>query len=272
MIPLLPRWLARSGVVVLLLVFALPLVWLIMTSLKTGQQLANDPGGLIFTPTLDSYRGALTPELWRSMGVSLGVALPTAILTLGLGIPAAFALSRAPRRVANTVLALVLVLQMVPSAVSLIPLYRVLGLFELINTVPGLIIADVAQFLPFAIILLRPFCFGIPNEIVDAAAIDGAGTVTILTRVVLPLLRNGALTVGALTFIFAWGEFLYAITFINDSALQPLSALLAKQITAYGVDWPGLMAISTVAALPLLIVYLLVQRQLRAGLTLGTGK
>lgn len=272
MIPLLSKPLARVGTIALLLFFALPLVWMIMTSLKSSQQLADDPGGLIFRPTLAAYQLAVTPELWHSMGVSLVVAASTAILTLILGIPAAFALTRVPGVIANSVLAMVLVLQMVPSAVSLVPLYRVLGLFELINTLPGLIFAEVAQFLPFAIILLRPFCLGIPRELIDAAAIDGAGTFTLLIKVILPLLRNGAAMVGALTFIFGWGEFLYAITFINDAGLQPLSALLAKQITAYGVNWPALMALSAIAAFPLFIIYLLVQRQFRTGLTLGTGK
>jgi multiple sugar transport system permease protein len=271
-IPLLTKSSARLGTIGLLMVFGLPLVWLVLTSLKTGQQLANSPAGVFFEPTVDAYKQALTPTLFRSMILSVAIALPTSISLLALGIPAAFGLSRAPRPLANAVLAILLILQMVPPAVSLVPLYRVLGLSHLINTIPGIVCADVALYLPFAIILLRPFCLGLPKDLLDAAAIDGAGTPRILFHIVLPLMRNGAATVGALTFILAWGEFIYALTFLNDSSLQPLSALLARQVTAYGVDWPSLMAISAVASLPLLVIYLLVQRQLRAGLTLGTGK
>lgn len=267
-----PRPLARIGGVLVLLVYFVPLFWMVITSLKSNAQLAQTPAGILFSPTVDSYRTVIGPTLWRAMGVSFAVAASTTVVVLLLAIPAAFALSRVRGAATVVILGVLLILQMVPPAASLIPLYRLLSVIGLVSTLPGLVLADVALFLPFAILLLRPFCLTVPKEVQEAAAIDGVGAVKMITRIVLPLVRNGTSTVGSIVFILAWGEFIYAATFINKPALQPLSAVISRQVTVFGVDWPSLMALATVAALPVLLVYGLAQRQLREGLTVGVGK
>lgn len=268
----LPRGVARVGAVLVLLAYLFPLYWMVSTSLKSNAELARYPAGIFFTPTTAAYQAVLDPVLWRAMGISFVVSAATTVVVLALAVPAAFALSRVSGRWTAAVLGLLLVLQMIPPAASLIPLYRLLSQLGLVNSLAGLVVADVAAFLPFAILLMRPFCLVVPRETQEAAELDGAGPIALLVRIVLPLVRNGAATVGVLIFIIAWGEFIYASTFINEPSIQLLSALISRQVTAFGVNWPSLMALATVAALPVLIVYVVAQRQLREGLNLGVGK
>jgi ABC-type glycerol-3-phosphate transport system permease component len=167
------------------------------------------------------------------------------------------------------VLTVLLILQMVPQPMTVIPLYGVLLRWHLLGSVAGLIVADTALVLPFSVLLLRPFALAVPRALYEAAALDGASGLQTFRRIVLPLLRNGIATVASMVFIIVWGEFIYAINFINQGASFPVSALLAQQISEYSANWNRLMALALLTSLPLLAVFLFAQRRLTAGLTLG---
>lgn len=268
----LPRSAALGLSVPLLLVYVTPLVWLLMTSFKSGAEVTTDPSSIWFRPTTEAYAAIAGHELWTSMYVSAQISIGVTIGVMGLGVPAAFGLSRMRGRARLAIIGFLLLFQMIPPAASLIPLYRLLAVFGLLNTRMGLILIDMALFLPFAILLLRPFCLSVPRDIEDAALIDGAGTGRLMVSVVAPLVRNGAFVVAVMVFILTWGEFINAITFINDPSLQPLSAVLSSQVTQFGVRWNNLMALAVITSLPLLVLYLMVHRRLEEGLTLGAGK
>jgi ABC-type glycerol-3-phosphate transport system permease component len=161
---------------------------------------------------------------------------------------------------------------MVPPAATLIPIYRILATVHVLNNPLALVLVNSAALLPFAVLVMRTFCFAIPRDTIEAAAIDGAGTLRVLWTIAVPMVRNGALVVGVITFVVAWGEFLAAITFINDPDLQPLTVLLAQQTTAFGIRYGDLTALAVLAALPMLLVYLLAHRGLRSGLTIGASR
>lgn len=257
------------------LVYLLPLVWILLTSLKSSSQVLEDPNAIFFTPTLSTYESVIGSGLGAIVtSLQIGVIVTAAVLLIG--VPAAFALARRITRLWSTVIAAVLaallVLQMVPQPMTVIPLYSVLANWGILGTLPGLILADIALFLPFAIMLLRPFVLSIPSALYEAAEIDGASRFQSFRSITLPMLANGIFTVMSVIFISAWGEFIYAINFLPEGVVLPVSGLLAQQNTTYAANWNNLMALAVLTSLPLLIVFVFTQRRLINGLSLGAVK
>jgi ABC-type glycerol-3-phosphate transport system permease component len=261
--------------VVLGLAYLLPLIWIVLTSLKTNTQVLQDPNALFFTPTLQTYQQVIGSGL-GAIVTSLQIGVIVTLVVLAVGVPAAFALARRITpfwaRVIAVVLAALLVLQMVPQPMTVIPLYSVLANWGILGTLPGLILADIALFLPFAIMLLRPFVLSIPTALYEAAEIDGASMWQSFRLITVPMLSNGIFTVMSVIFISAWGEFVYAINFLPEGTVLPVSGLLAQQNTTYAANWNSLMALAVLTSLPLLIVFLFTQRRLINGLSLGAVK
>jgi multiple sugar transport system permease protein len=169
-------------------------------------------------------------------------------------------------------LGLLIVLQMLPQTANVIPLFQIFGAWGLLDQTIGVVIADTALLTPFAIILLRPFFRAVPPQLEEAAAVDGASVFRTFRSVAVPVARNGVATTGTLVFLLAWGEFLYAVNFFLTPGNYPLSALLAQQVSAFGIDWPGLMALAVLTSVPVLLTYLVTYRLLRDGLTVGAVK
>lgn len=268
------RWF-RVIAVALGLVYLVPLLWVVLTSLKTQQQVLKDPNGILFAPTLDTYAEVVGDGIGAIL-TSLQIAVAVTAVVLGLAVPAAFALARRISRRWSTVIAVVLaallVLQMVPQPMTVIPLYSVLASWGLLGSLGGLILADIALLLPFAIMLLRPFVLAIPPEVYEAAELDGAGRWQTFRRIAVPMLGNGIVTVLAIVFISVWGEFVYAINFLPQGVVLPVSGLLAQQSSVYSTEWNSLMALAVITSLPLLLVFLISQRRLISGLSLGAVK
>ena len=241
--------------------------------LKDNRAIFANPGGIIFSPSFHAYlqiaqEGTLGKAALNSAIISVG----TTLLTLLLGVPTAYGIHRVRGTTLTVGLGALVLLQMIPQTATIIPLYRVLGVWHLLGTLPGVVLADTALLLPFTVLVLRPFVGSIPREIEEAAAMDGARTGTAFFRIIVPLLSNGIATAGSLIFILAWGEFLYAISILTNPDTYPISALISQQISAYGASWSGLMALAVVGSLPILLVFVVAQRRLAAGLSLGAVK
>ncbi len=264
---------AYVGVVFLILAYGLPLLWMLATSFKSNTAIFANPAGIAFTPSFQSYvqiarEGTLGGAALNSALIAAG----TTLLTLLLGVPTAYGLARARGRIVSVGLGILVMLQMIPQTATIIPLYRVLGAWGLLGSIPGVILADTALFLPFTVLMLRPFVNGIPEGIEEAASIDGAAAAAVFLRIVVPLLSNGVATAASLIFILSWGEFLYAISILTDPRTSPISALISQQVSAYGTSWSGLMALAVVGSLPILLVFVVAQRRLASGLSLGAVK
>ncbi|MDQ0727908.1 carbohydrate ABC transporter permease [Microbacterium sp. W4I20] len=265
----------RVLALVLGLAYLLPLLWIVLTSFKTKQQVLTEPNGIFFTPTLDTYANVVGDGIGAIL-TSLQIAIAVTLITLLIAVPAAAALARRVsvgwNRVITVFLAALLVLQMVPQPMTVIPLYSVLASWKLLGTLGGLIVADIALLLPFAIMLLRPFALAIPSALYEAAELDGAGRWRTFRSLTVPLLSNGILTVVCIVFISAWGEFVYAINFLPQGIVLPVSGLLAQQNSTYSAEWNSLMALAVITSLPLLLLFVVSQRRLIAGLSLGAVK
>lgn len=269
------RWLFAVLTALLGLVYLLPLGWIVLTSLKTNAQVLRDPNALVFTPTLATYAEVIRSGVGAIL-TSLQIAVLVTAAVLVLAVPAAFALGRRLSagwsRVIAVVLAAFLVLQMIPQPMTVIPLYSVLARWRILGTLPALILVDIALLLPFAVMLLRPFVLAIPPVLYEAAALDGASGLRSFRSITVPMLSNGIFTVMSVIFITAWGEFVYAINFLPQDVVLPVSGLLASQNTTYAANWNTLMALSVLTALPLLVVFVVSQKRLVNGLSLGAVK
>ncbi|CAN5580746.1 carbohydrate ABC transporter permease [soil metagenome] len=268
------RW-GHTAAAVLSVVYLVPLAWIVITSLKSDDQIRGAPNALAFTPTLDVFRDVLDVG-GGAIVTSLRVAAFTTLLVIAVGVPAAYALSRLAspgwRRLVTVAMGVLLILQMVPQPMAVIPLFSILARWKLVGTLPGVVLADVSLLLPFAILLLRPFVMSIPGAIFEAAELDGTNAWQRFRYVVLPLSANGIATVGSIVFILAWGEFIYATTFLTEQTRLPVSGLLAQQINLYSVSWNRMMALAVLTSLPLLAVFLLAQKRLVQGLSVGAVK
>lgn len=261
--------------VLLGLAYLIPLLWMVLTALKSDREVLSDPNSLLFTPSFDTI-GEVLDLAGSSVLTSAQVAVAVTVLVLVVAVPAAYALGRNVgsrwQRVSALLLGAFLVLQMVPQPMAVIPLYGILADWHLVNSMWGLVLADVALLAPFAILLMRPFVLSIPGDVYEAAQIDGASTLRTFRSIVLPLLPNGIATVGAIVFIITWGEFIYATTLITNPGELPVSGLLAAQTSLYSVSWNRLMALALMTSLPLLLVFVLAKRRLVEGLSVGAVK
>lgn len=268
-----PTIASRVALVLFTALYVLPFVYVVVTSVKSSRDIFRNAASLVFTPEFDAYGRILTGALATAAQNSVIIAFGSAVTTLIIAIPAAYGLSRLPHsRAFTVVLALLIMLQMVPQASAVLPLYRVLGVLGLLGTHLGVILAVAAMQIPFAVIMLRPFFRAIPIEVIEAATIDNAGRFGTFRYIALPLARNGIITVGVMLWIFAWGEFLYPISFMSSPSDLTMSALIGQQVQQYGTQWGPLMALSLVACVPVLIVFLMTRKLLTEGLTVGATK
>ncbi|MFW7415134.1 carbohydrate ABC transporter permease [Demequina sp. SO4-18] len=259
--------------VVLFLMYGIPLFWILLTSLKSPSQVISSQSSLLFSPTLDAYTKALGDSgLYTALQQSFVIAAGTTVLSLAIAIPAGYGLARVDSRVTTIGLGTLIVLQMLPQTSNVIPLYQIFASWGLLDRNIGVIIADTALLVPFAVLLMRPFFRAVPPALEEAASLDGANTFRTFWSVMLPISRNGIATTGTLVFLLAWGEFLYAINFFQTPGNYPLSALLAQQVSAFGIDWPGLMALAVITSIPIMLLFVFTYRLLREGLTLGAVK
>lgn len=262
----------KIAVTVVFLLYAVPLVLIVLASFKTNNQIVTDPAALIFTPSIVSYQTVFTTQFLVAVGNSFLIAGGSTLLTLAVAIPLTYVLARARSAWSAIVIGVLIALQMTPTATAVIPQFRILASLGLLGTTFGVILAMSAAILPYAILILRPFYLAVPFEVEEAAQMDGAGRIRAFAEVVLPLMRNGVSLLAVLIFIAGWGEFLYPISFLNDQTQFPLSVLLLEQQGYYGTQWNNLMALAILGAIPTIIIFALVARRLTSGLALGVGK
>lgn len=263
--------------IALFLIFMLlPFFEMFMTSLRPMQHLFRSPYQFWSDEfSFDAYRKmwVTVPLLGRYIVNSIGIALTVTVLTMLVVIPAAYAYARLEFPFKAASLGIFLAVNMFTGAVLLIPLYRVLRTLGLLNTYWAMIVPGVAFLIPTGIWLLRSYLEKIPKELEEAAYVDGASRIYTLRRVVLPLAVPGLIVVGVSIFIAAYAQqFLFAITFNQERSYQPLPAGLFEFIGYQTTTWNEMMAAALVGVLPVMVIFLFLQKYLVAGLTAGAIK
>jgi multiple sugar transport system permease protein len=266
------QYLALGGYLVFL---GFPLLWMLSTAFKGPRELVELHPSLVPThPTLDNFVTAFTSQgLARSAWNSLQVSVAAAVLTVLISLPAAYALARFRTRVGVAAIGWVLVSQLFPFILLVIPLFLILKRLALVNTLPGLVLVYVVWSLPFALWMLQGFVRSIPRDLEEAAAMDGASRLQTLRRVVVPLLAPGVVATTLFAFVSAWNEFFFALVMLQDPEKATVPVTLARFVGIQGVVRLGPLAAGAfLATLPSLIVFGLLQRRLTSGILAGAVK
>jgi N,N'-diacetylchitobiose transport system permease protein len=257
------------------LVAAFPVYWMVLTSFRRGVDIQKATPQFIPSPgTLGNYRKVFHRDFfWTAVKNSLTVTLLVLVLSLFIAFLAAVSVSRFRFRGRRAFVIAILLVQMVPAEALIISLFRILDGWQLINTILGLTLTYLAFVLPFTIWTLRGFVANVPKELEEASMIDGSSRFRAFMTITLPLVAPGLVATGVFAFIQAWNEFIFALVIMNRPENQTLPVWLqAFNEGAKGTDWGGVMAGSTLMAIPVVIFFLLVQRRVASGLTAGAVK
>jgi N,N'-diacetylchitobiose transport system permease protein len=256
-------------------VMVFPVFWMISTAFKPNDQIVSlTPTWIPLHPTIKHFTDAIhRPYFWADVKNSLIIVVVTVALSIALSFLAAIALARFGFGGRKLFIILVIGIQMLPQAGLIIPLYVVLARYHQVNTLTGVIVTYMTFVLPFSVWTLRGFLLGIPKELEEAAMVDGSSRLGAFTRILLPLVAPGLVATSVFVFITSWNEYIFANVILTDQANQTLTVWLSYFYgTSRATDWGGLMAASTITAIPVVIFFLLVQRKIAFGLTAGAVK
>jgi N,N'-diacetylchitobiose transport system permease protein len=255
-------------------VWAFPVYWMVNTAFKPyGDILSTTPKFLPFPFSLANFDDAVhKPGFLTDLGNSAIVTCGVVVLAIVVAFLAATALTRFRFRGRRSFLVAVLIVQMVPQPALLIPIFLSLKSAHLLDNLLGLTLTYAAMVLPFTIWTLRGFLHGIPVELEEAAMVDGADRVTVMRRILLPLVLPGLIATSVFSFITAWNDYLFAYVLMKDQSHYTLPVWLVSFSTNTGTDYGGLIAASTLFALPVVVFFMLIQRRLVAGMTAGAVK
>jgi multiple sugar transport system permease protein len=260
--------------VVIVIILLFPFYWMFVSSIKPPQEIITRPPLLIpRNPTLESYSLAFTEfSMGRYLQNSFIIASFTTVITIILGTLAAYGLARFRIKGVTFLISILLISQLLPDVSLLLPLFITFKRFGLLNTYISVILANVMLWLPFAILILRPYFLMFPKALEDAARIDGCTFLGAFRRVVLPLALPAIMVSAILTFLFSWGEFVFALTFLTKAELRPITIGIYNAIGQYGIKYNDLMAYSVIAILPAIIIFISFQKYIRSGLVIGGVK
>ena len=268
------QWLLLAIGVLIAAVYLFPVYWMVVSALKSaGEVNAVTPTLFPREPTLNAFRWIFEREkVGRYLANSFWIASGTTLLTLLLATGAAYALSRVRSIWMDAVLVGVMLSQVLPPPLLVTPMFVIFRQLDLVNTYTAVILATTSKTLPFAVIMLRTTFAQIPIEIEEAARVDGCSRLVAFVRVTLPLARVGYIVVGSLVFLLAYGEFVYPVSLMNKQSLQPATVGLYGFVGADYSDWGNAMAFATVMVLPVLIIFVALQKRIVSGLTSGALK
>ncbi|WP_433430071.1 carbohydrate ABC transporter permease [Nonomuraea sp. CA-141351] len=269
------RVLQYAALAAFIVFLAFPLVWLLSTSLKTPREMAlADPTWIPRDPTLANFADAFGEQDLVGAAVrSLIVALFSSAITVLISLPAAYAMARYRGLINRIATGWVLVSQVFPFILIIIPLFMILRDLSLVNTLPGLVVVHVTFTLPFALWMLQGYVRAVPPELEEAAAVDGASRLRSIASVVAPLLAPGVVATLLFSFISSWNEFLFALVILQDPDVMTLPLTLVRFTGPEGVARLGpLAAASLMATIPSLIFFAIIQRRLKSGLMAGAVK
>lgn len=271
------RWI-RAGLlaiaVVLVALYLFPLYWMYVTAMKTGSEITSYPPS--FWPEnpqilvadvwsrlqMDSY-------LWNSMLIAVGVT----VIVMLTGTGCAYALAKVRSPWMNAVLFLVLMLQVLPSSLMITPIFVSFSQVGLLDYPRfSVVLAQAAKMLPLYVVLVRATFVQVPSELEEAARVDGNTRLGAFLGIMVPLARNGILVSSVLIFLQSLGEYVYSRSLIQDRALQPATVGLQSFMGPNTSDWSGVMTYSAIYVTPILIFFVLLQRQIVSGLTSGALK
>jgi multiple sugar transport system permease protein len=266
---------ARAVVIALVLIWSgVPILFVVLSSFKPNQEIFAYPPILLFAPTLAHYGDLLEkwPDFLRVLGNSFVVTVGATLLCAFASLLAGFVYSRVRNRLSAGLAGYMVAIRLLPPIVVTLPLFPLADFLGLSDTRTVLILLYASFFVSLCTLVLKSFIDGVPDELDQAARIDGAGDFTVLFRIILPLAAQGLVAASVFVAVYSWNEYLFAFVFTTTRAKTAPLLLSEMMSSLTGVDWGVLFAAVTVQLLPVLVFVILVQRFLISGLTAGALK
>jgi multiple sugar transport system permease protein len=249
-----------------------PVYWMLNVSFTKDTDMRHDPPYLFpVHGTLEGYRAVLDqqmPYLWTSLSIGLG----TVVLTVVLSAPAGYSLAKLRPRGGGVLAFVLLMAQMIPAIIMAMGFYAIYLRLGVLNSAAGLILADSTIAVPFGVLIFTAFMSGIPDELINAAVVDGAGKFRTFWSVILPVSRNAIVTVSLFAFLWAWSDFVFATTLDGGGNQQPITLGIYHYIGNNNQQWNAIMATAVIASIPATLLLILAQRYVAAGVTAGAVK
>lgn len=266
------RYMAHAVLVLAVISVLVPIVWMFLTSLKTPRGVF-EPHYLPHDPTLNAYYETLIETgYWKAVLNSIIISTVTTLIVLVLSIPAGYAFSRYRFPFDNVLFIGVIFSRLFPPIGIIVPYYQGIAALGLLNTISGVIIAQVYLWLPLMIYIMRNFFISIPEELDESALVDGCTPFQAFRWIALPLSKPGIAAVGILTFLYSWREFLFSFIITNTLRARPISVAVFSFVGEVNISWEQLAAASVVAIIPTIFVVLFFQKYIVSGLTTGALK
>ena len=260
--------------IVIGIVFLFPLYWLVQISFKTdtetfGKVLTYFPRQITIDPWLVNLKD---PVFLLSLRNSFINGFLTMAITVLLGVPAAYGMGRFKVKGTSLFLLVFLVSQMLPASLTLTPMYLIFNKIGLLGTHFSAPIAIAASSIPFAVITLRPYFKSVPVALDEAARLDGCSPLRAFVSVMIPAVKTGIITIEVISFLNGWNDLVYSMTFNTSPNMRPLTANIYKFQSAYGTKWNCIMAYGTILVIPVVLMFIFLQKYIVGGLTAGAVK
>lgn len=262
--------------ILLLCILLFPVFWIVVTSLKTEQEIFQIPP-TIFPKELNLKSYAAQVEtgdfnMFRSFGNSFLISVGAMVIAVVLAVPASYGIAKYKFKGRKVMLLGFLVTQMLPVAVLLTPMFILFKGMHIYNTPAAAIIADATIGIPFSILILKNYFASIPKELEEAAYIDGCNHLTAFIRVLIPIAKPGVMVCAIFSFLYAWGDLAYGMTFIIDQQKRPITAGIFNFMGQYGTKWSYLTAFAVVTIIPVALIFIFMQKYIISGMTSGAVK
>lgn len=260
---------------VVFVIFIFPLYWMVVTALKTQLEIFEIP-----TPlwprnlTLEPFAAQLaaSSDTLRGFKNSMIISIGAMCISTILAIPAAYGLARFRFRGKKVIIMLFLITQMLPSTLVLTSLYIMFSKAGLLNNYWAPILADATLGIPFSVIILRTYFLSIPKELDEAAKIDGCGHISAFLKIMLPIAKPGIVVAAVFSFVYAWGDLIYGITFMTNPEMRPITSSIYNYVQQYQTLWNSTMAFGIIAISPVVLIFIFMQKYIVSGLTNGAVK
>lgn len=262
--------------IVILCILLFPLFWMLSTSLKTEQEIFQIP------PTIwpnelntSSYAAQIQSgdfNMFRSFANSFIISIGAMIISVILAVPAAYGIAKHKFKGRKFVLLSFLITQMLPVSVLLTPMFIMFKTMNIYNSPVSAMLADATYGIPFSVLILQNYFSSIPKEMEEAAYIDGCNPLTAFLRIVIPIAKQGVIVCAIFSFLYAWGDLAYGMTFILDQEMRPITAGIFNFMGQYGTKWSYLCAFGIVTILPVVLIFIFMQKYIVSGMTSGAVK
>ncbi|MDC7289612.1 carbohydrate ABC transporter permease [Blautia schinkii] len=262
--------------VLILCVLLFPLYWIVVTSLKTEKEIFQIPPTfwpkVLNTKSYAAQVGSGDFNMFKSFANSFVISVGATLVAVVLAVPASYGIAKYRFRGRKLMMLGFLVTQMLPVAVLLTPMFIMFRNMHLYNTAGAAILADATIGIPFSVLILKNYFASIPKELEEAAYIDGCNRFTAFLRVLIPIAKPGVMVCAIFSFLYAWGDLAYGMTFIIDQQRRPITAGIFNFMGQYGTKWSYLTAFAVVTIIPVALIFIFMQKYIISGMTSGAVK